>query len=486
MARIPNQNELTETLQSRRLPAVTNSATIQNLARDESEFGKFAGVAGEALNKFAVQKQNQEDTKNTQFAFAAWKENEFKYESDMLRAKGDLAVGSLARTKEWGDNKGATIGDAAQDIPDAILDEFGNDTGQDRMTHYEAEKPAQTPEYLKFKQRYDALPGRLQVAMDLLIEKRKPDMLRKAMAHETKERTAAVQRSSTRTISQSKIQAIHNYDNPRRLNEELIDISNAVEAVASLEGWNQEDTDAVVLGHVSEVHQTVISQFLAQNTDEGLLAAENYRDNHPGELTETANKAMIVAIRNKDIDMKSDVVSESILNGDKDWNYELSKVKDREVKKEARSKLYTQERLRTHGKAQMVKQQENTMHDFVVKSDKQPINFGKLGPDLQPVWDALPFRTKETLEKIHLDKIFGVKPVRDLVHAASYENLSKMRWVDPDGFKATNFALKYYGVLKPSGIQHFQNVRTEMMKDDQRVWPKGLHGNAVPGCWMDW
>ena len=372
MARIPFQNELTENLRSQRLPSITNTATVENLAAEENQLAKIAGIGADVMQKFAIKKQNEEDVKDTQYAFAAWKEHEFKYESDMLRSKGAMAKDSAKRTQNWWQTKGETFGALAEDVPDDILTTVGNDTGEDRMTHYEAEKPIQTAEYLKYKQRYDALPQRLKNAIDLLVEKRRPDMLRKAMAHESSERIKSVTRAADRTIKQSKIQAIHNFDNTKRLNEEINDISLAVETVAEIEGWGKAETDAVILGHVSEVHQTVISQFLAQNTDQGLIDAENYRTNHPGEFTVTANKAMITAIRNKEIDIKSDTLSESILAGDKDWLTELSKIEDREVKKATRTKLYTEQRLLTHGRAERVRQLENAMYEMVVQAGKDP------------------------------------------------------------------------------------------------------------------
>jgi len=466
MARIPFQNELTENLRNQRLPSITNTATVENLAAEENQLAKIAGVGAEVMQKFAIKKQNEEDVKDTQYAFAAWKEHEFKYESNMLRGTGEMAQGSATRTKNWWQTKGETFGAPAETRSQPILDEVGNDTGEDRLTHYEAEKPIQTAEYLKFKQRYDALPQRLKNALDLLIEKRRPDMLRKAMAHESSERIKSVARATNRAIKAAKIQAIHNFDNTKRLNEELADIGLAVKMLAKIEGWGDKETEAVILGHVSEVHQTVISQFLAQNTDQGLIDAENYRTNHPGEFTVTANKAMITAIRNKEIDIKSDTLSQSILAGDKDWLTELSKIKDREVKKETRAKLYTGQRLLTQGMAQREREQENIMHDVIIKGagpKKAPLDFNNLGPELQPIWDALPFRTKETLIKIHDDLRFGALPVRDLVHAATYEHLTMMRYKDP-------------------ALRHSAFYGYEASYDEGRTgwfWSKGLYGSVV-------
>jgi len=485
MARIPFQNELTENLRSQRLPSITNTATVENLAAEENQLAKIAGIGADVMQKFAIKKQNEEDVKDTQYAFAAWKEHEFKYESNMLRGTGEMAQGSATRTKNWWQTKGETFGAPAETRSQPIFDEVGNDTGEDRLTHYEAEKPIQTAEYLKFKQRYDALPQRLKNALDLLIEKRRPDMLRKAMAHESSERIKSVTRATNRAIKAAKIQAIHNFDNTKRLNEELNDMDLAIKTLAKIEGWGDKETRDVILGHVSEVHQTVISQYLAQNTDQGLIDAENYRTNHPGEFTVTANKAMITAIRNKEIDIKSDTLSESILAGDKDWLTELSKIEDREVKKATRTKLYTEQRLLTHGRAERVRQQENAMYEMVVQAGKDPsgatatgipskdtwqvtpIDFKKLGPDLQPIWDALPYKTKEILKKIHFEQRVGAKPINELVHLATYGRVAAQRWLDPNAFKITNFALKYYGMLKPSAIVVFENTKAGMLKDEQ-------------------
>jgi hypothetical protein len=349
------------------------------------------------------------------------------------------------------------------------------------MTHYEAEKPIQTAEYLKFKQRYDALPQRLKNALDLLIEKRRPDMLRKAMAHESSERIKSVTRAADRTIKQSKIQAIHNFDNTKRLNEEINDISLAVKTVAKIEGWGKAETDAVILGHVSEVHQTVISQFLAQNTDQGLIDAENYRTNHPGEFTVTANKAMITAIRDKEVFLKSDKLSDVILAGSEDWTVALAKVTDRVVKAETLSMLYTKSRIENYGRVERVRQQENAMHDMVVQAGKRYLDFNNLGPELQPTWNALPFRTKEILKKMHEDQIIGAKPVNELGHAAAFGNVMQEMWTNPASFKATNFAIKYYGMLKPEAIQYFQGIQTKMRQEDR----SGVGSKDYMAMWFE-
>jgi len=467
MARIPFQNELTENLRNQRLPSITNTATVENLAAEENQLAKIAGVGAEVMQKFAIKKQNEEDVKDTQYTFAAWKEHEFKYESDMLRAKGAMAKDSAKRTQNWWQTKGETLGALAEDVPDDILTTVGNDTGEDRMTHYEAEKPIQTAEYLKFKQRYDALPQRLKNALDLLIEKRRPDMLKKAMAHESKERALGVVRASDRTIKQSKIQIVHNYNNPKRRNEEMGDISNAIKAVAKLEGWGKPETDAVILGHVSEAHQTVITQYLAENTDQGLSDAENYRKNHPGEMTLNANKAMITAIRDKEVFLKSDKLSDVIIAGSKDWTVELAKEPDRIIRAETLSMLYTKSRIENYGKVERVRQQENAMHEMVVQAGRAALDFNNLGPELQPIWDALPFRTKRILKKMHEDQIVEAKPVNELGHAAAFGNVMEEMWANPKDFLATNFAIKYYGMLKPEAIQYFQGVQAKMRKEDR-------------------
>jgi len=63
MARIPFQNELTENLRSQRLPSITNTATVENLAAEENQLAKIAGIGADVMQKFAIKKQNEEDVK---------------------------------------------------------------------------------------------------------------------------------------------------------------------------------------------------------------------------------------------------------------------------------------------------------------------------------------------------------------------------------------------------------------------------------------
>jgi len=298
MATMPFQNEPTY-VQLKTIGAcrATNTATPEMLAGEESWLGKLAGVATPIIEAYAIKKQNELDTRDTQAAYTAWKEMEMEFEMGESSKKLQQADGGLLRSRQFYDGMGLTPSRPLGTLTPEEADRWGRDQ-------------TQTKTYARFKERYDKLPDRLRPAIDLLIEKRKPDFLLKAMQHETKEREASVIQETDTAINQSTTMAIHNYKLDEAVGEEKQDIKNAIEAQAKLYNWDAATTKQKLHEKISVVHSGIISMWLSSGGSKvgpvgedgktkltGVETAQKYLETYKNELTPKARDAIIKTIR---------------------------------------------------------------------------------------------------------------------------------------------------------------------------------------------
>jgi hypothetical protein len=298
MATMPFQNEPTDVqLKIQSAGRATNTATPEMLAGEESWLGKLAGVATPIIEAYAIKKQNELDTRDTQSAYTAWKEMEMEFEMGESKKKLQQADGGLLRSRQFYDGMGLTPSRPLGTLTPEEADRWGRDQ-------------TQTKTYARFKERYDKLPDRLKPAIDLLIEKRKPDFLLKAMQHETKEREASVVQETDTSIKQSTTMAINNYKFDDSHGEEKQDIKNAVEAQAKLYNWDAATTKQKLHDKISVVHSGIISMWLSSGGSKvgpvgkdgktkltGVETAQKYLETYKNELTPKAHDAIVKTIR---------------------------------------------------------------------------------------------------------------------------------------------------------------------------------------------
>lgn len=300
MAKIPFSNEPNVKSQLGAPGRATNAVTMDTVAGEESFLAGLADVAVPIVEKYAIKKQNEIDTRDTQNAYSNWKALEFEFEQKESQKRGQAADGGTLRARQFYEGQGRT-----PDSPLGVLseEEAGNF----------GEPAAQSQAYEAFQKSYEHLPERLRVPLDGMILKRKHDFMIKAMTKETKEREDSVIASSGEATKQSQRMAINNWRNERVVGEEKQDIINAQEALANIYGWSREHTDNIILGKMSTVHEGIITMQLAEGTQEGVRKAREYADLYNNELTISGHAAVVKAIREKDVLTQANVIASQAL-----------------------------------------------------------------------------------------------------------------------------------------------------------------------------
>ena len=297
MARIPYNKEVQGTLNAQGLPQQSSGVT-KEMVSAETGFGKLMGVAGDAVQKFAIARQGKLDLEEYESTNAAYKTWESERKIGAYGQKMHQAKNIFASEKK-------------------VMDDWTNGDG--------------SSSHLAFKEKYEAMSDKQKLRMSTAITVRQPDYMNAVGMHQSQQTDLAVIDSSKSSLGAAfTAYAIAATDQESL--RELRSIDSSVEAIGAVDGWSSERIAMEKVVQRSTAHEARVSTMLSIGGLGTAVEAERYMKEFSGELTTASRVTINKQIRIYDVNEQAKVLSGQAMTMDPDaLPAFFAKIKDSDV-----------------------------------------------------------------------------------------------------------------------------------------------------------